>query len=143
MIKEIINELYYQVKSYMIFICMIVVIGCSIYAGYMQIKNVESSYDIVRTVKEQVQNISEDALEQNSESVLNEVIQKYYSSKVALNKENAINQYFSSIMIFALAGVTVNADTVIVYSIVTSAPVASILTGIVAVTPGAIRLSFT
>ena len=102
MIKEIINELYYQVKSYMIFICMIVVIGCSIYAGYMQIKNVESSYDIVKTVKEQVQNISEDTLEQNSESVLNEVIQKYYSSKVALNKENAINQYFSSIMIFAI-----------------------------------------
>lgn len=102
MIKEIINELYYQVKSYMIFICMIVVIGCSIYVGYMQIKNVESSYDIVKTVKEQVKDISEDALEQNSESVLNEVIQKYYSSKVALNKENAINQYFSSIMIFAI-----------------------------------------
>ena len=53
MVKEIINELYYQVKSYMIFICMIVVIGCSIYAGYMQIKNVESSYDIVKTVKMQ------------------------------------------------------------------------------------------
>jgi len=86
MVKEIINELYYQVKSYMIFICMIVVIGCSIYVGYMQIKNVESSYDIVRTVKEQVKDISEDSLEQNSESVLNEVIQKYYSSKVALNK---------------------------------------------------------
>ena len=81
----------------MIFICMIVVIGCSIYAGYMQIKNVESSYDIVKTVKEQVKDISEDTLEQNSESVLNEVIQKYYSLTLLLLSYMILSQQLSLI----------------------------------------------
>ena len=102
MLKEIKNELYYQTKSYMIFVCMIAVIVCSVYVGYTQLKNVENSYNIVKTVKTQFENENEEFSKKSAENVLNEVIQKYYSSKVALNKENSINQYFSSVMLFGI-----------------------------------------
>ena len=72
MLKEIKNELYYQTKSYMIFVCMIAVIVCSVYVGYTQIKNVENSYNIVKTVKTQFENENEEFSKKSAENILNE-----------------------------------------------------------------------